>query len=135
RFHAQSRRPRPAVASLEVPLDNRALLRRWCGFRTIGGGAPCIAARLDVFFPVDWLSHSQVSRPSNTPRLRCRTNRLDGAALHICSPRCPAVTAVSGAEPPPHSPVAQIDAEAITAPGATDATEMQQSVPLRFYPS
>jgi hypothetical protein len=42
----------PAVASLEVPLENRALLRRWRGFRTISG-APCIAALLDVCFPVD----------------------------------------------------------------------------------
>jgi len=45
------------------------------------------------------------------------------------------MSAVSGAEPPPHSAVTQIDAEAVTAPGAADATEMQQRVPLRFYPS
>jgi hypothetical protein len=78
---------------------------------------------------------SQGFRSSNTPRLRCRTKRLDVAALHIYSPRCPAVSAVSGAEPPPHSPATQIDAEAVTAPGTANATVMQQRVPLRFYPS
>ena len=54
---------------------------------------------------------------------------------HINSPRCPALSAVSGAEPPPHSAATQIDAEAVTAPGATDGAEMQQRVPLQFYPS
>ena len=80
RFHAQARRVRPAVASLEVPLDNRALLRRWRGFRTIGG-APCIAALLDVCFPVDWLSHSQGSRSSNKPRLSRGTNLSPSSAI------------------------------------------------------
>jgi hypothetical protein len=59
--------------------------------------------------------------------------RMFGVWVVSSSPRCPAVSAVSGAEPPPHSPATQIDAEAVTAPGATDAKEKQHRVPLRFH--
>src|ERR1700674_4494649 len=66
-------------------------------------------------------------------RLRASVFRSVGSVIGKVP--CPAWSAMSGAEPPPHSPVTQIDAEAVTTPGTTDGAEMQQRVPLRFYSS
>jgi hypothetical protein len=92
------RRVRPTVASLEVPLENRALLRRWRALCTMRG-ALCVGALTRLRFLIDSLSHSQSSRSSNTPRQRRRTRRLDGAVLHVNSRRLHAARASRPSRP------------------------------------